>query len=142
MSIAIHEAVTEAQVRACYPIMKQLRPQYTEDQFVAAVLRMRAAEGFMLVYTEQAGRPAACAGFRYTEMLHRGYSMYVDDLITDENLRSGGHGHALMEWLRAAARAKQCEELHLDSGVQRFAAHRFYFRERMAITAYHFREKL
>jgi hypothetical protein len=28
--------------------------------------------------------------------------------------------------------------LELDSGVQRFAAHRFYFRERMWISRHHF----
>jgi hypothetical protein len=44
--------------------------------------------------------------------------------------------------LVAEARAAGCGELHLDSGVQRFAAHRFYLRERMEIMAHHFRLKL
>ena len=142
VTIPVHVAATEADLRRCYPVMKQLRPPFTEDQFVAAVQRMHKHEGYAIAFTEHDGKVAACAGFRYTEMLHRGFSMYVDDLITDENLRSGGHGHALMEWLRAQARAKDCQELHLDSGVQRFDAHRFYFRERMYISSYHFREKL
>jgi hypothetical protein len=32
--------------------------------------------------------------------------------------------------------------LHLDSGVQRFAAHRFYLARRMDITCHHFALKL
>ena len=36
------------------------------------------------------------------------------------------------------ARARGCENFELDSGVQRFDAHRFYFMKRMKISAYHF----
>ncbi|MEH2265848.1 hypothetical protein [Nostoc sp.] len=31
-----------------------------------------------------------------------------------------------------------CKHLSLDSGVQRFGAHRFYLMERMKITSHHF----
>ena len=44
----------------------------------------------------------------------------------------------LLDWLAGQAREHQCDVLELDSGVQRFDAHRFYFRERMKISAYHF----
>jgi hypothetical protein len=36
------------------------------------------------------------------------------------------------------ARREGCRALHLDSGVQRFAAHRFYLGKRMEITSRHF----
>jgi coproporphyrinogen III oxidase len=40
--------------------------------------------------------------------------------------------------ISAAARLAGGGELHLDSGVQRFDAHRFYLRHRMAIVGHHF----
>lgn len=75
---------------------------------------------------------------RITEMLARGKFLYVDDLITDETNRSRGFGDALFDWMVQYARENDCEELNLDSGVHRFAAHRFYFRKRMHIHAYNF----
>jgi hypothetical protein len=36
------------------------------------------------------------------------------------------------------ARIENCQQLTLDSSVQRFAAHRFYLRQRMEITSHHF----
>jgi len=33
-------------------------------------------------------------------------------------------------------------QLHLDSGVQRFSAHRFYLSKRMEISSHHFSLKL
>ena len=95
-------------------------------------------EGYALAYLEEKGGVKAVAGFRIMEMLARGPSLYVDDLVTDERERSKGYGDALFDWLVRQAKAKGCKQLHLDSGVQRFDAHRFYFRRRMKIDAYHF----
>jgi len=44
-----------------------------------------------------------------------------------------------LDWLKAEAKAQGCNELHLDSGVHREQAHKFYFREGLTISAYHFR---
>jgi GNAT superfamily N-acetyltransferase len=71
-------------------------------------------------------------------MLFRGKFMYVDDLVTDDAVRSHGYGEQMFAWLKEVARTEGCRMLDLDSGVQRMAAHRFYFRQRMTIASYHF----
>jgi hypothetical protein len=65
-------------------------------------------------------------GYRIMESLYAGRFCYVDDLVTDQTARSLGYGGALFDWLVAEARAAGCGRLELDSGVQRFDAHRFY----------------
>jgi hypothetical protein len=40
--------------------------------------------------------------------------------------------------LNEIARVRGCDYLGLDSGTQRQKAHRFYFREGLTITAFHF----
>ena len=71
-----------------------------------------------------------------------GVQMYVDDLVADESRRSKGIGKALMDHLQHLARDAGCENFNLDSGTQRQQAHRFYFREGMVITSFHFRKAL
>ncbi len=134
----VRVAETDADVERCYPVMMQLRPHLTRESLVAQVKRQREREGYQLVYVEDEGQVRALAGFRFQEMLARGWHMYVDDLVTDEMGRSRGYGAFLMDWLVARAREEGCVNLDLDSGVQRFHAHRFYFRQRMTISAYHF----
>lgn len=134
----VRVAETDADVERCYPVMMQLRPHLTRESLVAQVRRQREREGYQLVYVEDEGQVRALAGFRFQEMLARGWHMYVDDLVTDELGRSRGYGAFLMDWLVARAGEEGCDNLDLDSGVQRFAAHRFYFRQRMTISAYHF----
>ena len=67
-----------------------------------------------------------------------GKYMYVDDLVTNSDDRSKGFGKLLFDWLVAVAKEKGCEALTLDSGVQRFGAHRFYLANRMDIVSHHF----
>ena len=79
------------------------------------------------------------AGYRILENLAAGRVLYVDDLVSDGEVRSGGFGQTMFEWLVQRAREEGCATLELDSGVQRFAAHRFYLRNRMIIASHHFR---
>jgi GNAT superfamily N-acetyltransferase len=51
-------------------------------------------------------------------------------------------GHALMQWLEQRARELSCVALVLDSGTQRTRAHRFYFREGMAVVCFNFSKDL
>lgn len=135
MKIALAES--DADILRCFAVMQQLRPHLVEADFLARVRRMQR-EGFHLAYLEADAAVRAVAGYRYLDKLFSGLNLYVDDLVTDAARRSRGHGRALLEWLAAEAKRHGCTELELDSGVQRFDAHRFYFRERMHVSAYHF----
>lgn len=133
---------TDEQILATREVMRQLRPNVPVDEYLATVGRMRQTDGYQLaaLYDEDAMR--AVAGYRIMEMLYSGRIMYVDDLNTDERYRSKGYGKVLMDWLKAEARAQGCGQLHLDSGVQREQAHRFYFREGLTINCHHFKTTL
>ena len=115
------------------------------DDVLARVLRAISNDqpGVVLdltatTYLDSAGAVRAVAGYRYYDKLHSGRNLYVDDLVTDSDDRSRGYGGKLLAWLNDEARAHGCVQLELDSGVQRFDAHRFYFRERMHVSAYYF----
>jgi GNAT superfamily N-acetyltransferase len=85
---------------------------------------------------------AGVAVYRMHENTFYGKQLYVDDLITDEARRSSGVGRALLGYLEQKARAAGFDNLTLDSGTQRLQAHKFYFREGMAVTSFHFMKKL
>lgn len=141
MSREVRLATSDDEIRAGFPVMAQLRPHYDETEFVVRV-RLQLEQGYCLALLWEDGVVVAVAGYRIGDNLAWGRYMYVDDLVTDGARRSAGNGGALMDWLRSRAREAGCDELHLDSGVQRFAAHRFYLTQRMNITSHHFVEQL
>jgi GNAT superfamily N-acetyltransferase len=141
-AVTIAVASNDEQILATRDVMLQLRPNLPSQEYVATVKRMMQADGYRLIALHENDIVRAVAGYRYMEMLYSGKIMYVDDLNTDEGHRSRGFGKALLDWLKAEAKANGCVQLHLDSGVQRERTHRFYFREGLSINAYHFRVTL
>ena len=122
--------------------MRELRPLFQEtEQFVERVLGQQK-QGYKLAFVESDGQVRAVAGYRFLESLFSGKFLYLDDLVTRESDRSRGFGGELLDWLIEQAREHDCENLELDSGIQRFDAHRFYFAKRMDISSYHFRIKI
>ena len=139
MNIAF--ARSDAEIAACYAVMRQLRPHIPEAEFVERVRRAEQS-GYHLVCLSEGGRPVALAGVRTGENLAWGRFLYVDDLVTAADQRSQGHGARLLAWVRDYAAQQGCAQIHLDSGLQRLDAHRFYAREGVARTGYHFAEIL
>lgn len=140
MTDSVFEAVTDDEVRALFPVISQLRPQLADaEDLLLRATRMRQ-DGYRMIWRAgEDGSPVAVAGFRVYETLYAGLKLYVDDLVTTEDRRGKGDGTVLMAWLAEEARAKGCKELDLDSGVQRFAAHAFYFARGLHIASYHFK---
>jgi GNAT superfamily N-acetyltransferase len=135
-------ATTIKDILRCHPVMRELRPLFQNpEQFVERVQRQQQ-QGYLLAFVESDGEVRAVAGYRFLESLFSGKFVYVDDLVTRESDRSGGFGGELLDWLIQQAREHGCENLELDSGVQRFDAHRFYFSRRMSISSYHFQIKI
>ena len=136
-------AETDADIRRCHAVMKELRPHIkTADDLLTRVRRMQTEAGWRLIYIEDKGAPVAAAGFRVLELLYSGRTLYVDDLIALESYRGTGVAEALMRHMEDIARAEGCETFSLDSGTHRLPAHRFYHRMKMGITAFHFAKTL
>ncbi len=144
MKIVVAES--EQAIAACFPVMFELRPHLIQETFVERI-RQQQSQGYRLAYLEAtegevSGQPVAVAGFRISNNLAWGKFLYVDDLVTSATQRSHGYGKALLNWLNDYATQEGCSQLHLDSGVQRKAAHRFYQREQVTVTGFHFARNL
>jgi hypothetical protein len=65
----IRTAQTENEIRACYPVMHELRPHLGEDDFVARVRRQMENHGYTLVAASATDQVVAVAGYRVAEYL-------------------------------------------------------------------------
>ena|ERR1700733_10595013 len=143
MTIEVRLAETDADLRRCFAVMRELRTHVkSEDEFLERVHRQKAQAGWRLIYVEHGGRPVACAGFRVSEWLAWGKALYVDDLICLDSHRGQGFAEALMLWMEELGRREGCGEFHLDSGTFRLPAHRFYHRLKLGIGSFHFSKRL
>ncbi len=124
-----------------FPVMVQLRPQLNEAAYYERVSQ-QMDQGYQLAHLTCESGTATVAGFRFSNTLAWGKILYVDDLVTSASERSHGYGAKMLDWLLELARENDCTELHLDSDVQRFGAHKFYLTRGLDITCHHFAIKL
>ncbi len=134
----INIATSIQEITDLFPVMQELRSNLELNTFITQVRRQQQQYNYQLIYLQVDGSIQAVAGFRISESLAWGKFLYVDDLVTRSIARSQGYGTELFNWLVNYAIDRDCQQLTLDSGVQRFAAHRFYLQHRMAITSHHF----
>ncbi len=133
----IRIAESDEDLRRVSAVLLQLRPAFDRDSLVERI-KEQMGSGYRVAFEESAGEVLCVAGFVVGRKLAWGKHVYVDDLVTADTRRSQGAGARMMEWLKRFAREQGCSQLHLDSGVQRFGAHRFYLREGFDITSHHF----
>jgi GNAT superfamily N-acetyltransferase len=130
-------AETEDEIRNCYAIMAELRPQFQPDEFLEQVKRQMSETRFSLVYLEDGGIKAV-GSYRVGEWLAGGKYLEIEDLVAKSGERSRGYGGELFDWLVDFARREKCNQIKLVSHVKRFDAHRFYLNKKMIIEAHYF----
>jgi GNAT superfamily N-acetyltransferase len=130
-------AVTDDDFDKAGRLLLQLRPKYDLAGLIAQV-KAQGVWGYRVAFVEQSGQAVCVAGFAVTTKLAWGKHIYVDDLVTTTQQRSTGAGAAMIAWLRSYAEEQGCQQIHLDSGVTNFDAHRFYLRAGFRIASHHF----
>lgn len=139
-TIKLAESIPD--IEKCYPVLSQLHPYILEKDFVGLVQQQHQQNGYQLVYIAIAHVVKAVAGFHFGESFGWRKYLYVDDLVTDKASRSQGYGGELFSWLVEYAQQNFCVQLHLDSRVTRYSAHKFYLNQGMIIGGYHFVREL
>ena len=135
--------IVDAQLLArSEPILRQLRGHLPEGEGYLQRLKEVFASGAEMAVVVVDGDVLGVTVFRVIERTFSGRELYCDDLVTDGRKRSTGVGHAMMEYMENLARERGCDTFALDSGCQRQQAHKFYYRERLAISSFHFTRTL
>lgn len=133
---------TEQQARQVFPVMRQLRTHLDEAGYLKLLKAAWEEDGYILLASFDKHQCTGLMGYRIlTDFVH-GRHLYIDDLVTDENLRSKGIGAALLAEAEKIARAEGCAGLRLCTGVENERGRQFYERLGWNPRALAFKRKL
>ncbi len=130
-------AATAADIQKCFDVLLALRPHLVQETFVSTIQEM-LTEGYTLAFIEEEGKAVAAVGFRYLQFLYNGKHMYIDDLSTLPAYRGNGYAGKLLDFVVSTAKEKGYKAVTLDSGYQRFDAHRLYLNKGFTLNCHHF----
>lgn len=117
--------LTLAELRDVFPLVRQLRPHLSADEFVEMVTEMMS-RGYRAICLCDGEKFLAYAGFAELLNLYYGKHIWIYELVVDENERGKGFGKTLLSHIESIARERDLNCVVLSSGVAKEAAHGFY----------------
>ena len=142
MSIEIRPARTPADLEACFPVLRELRPHLASAAELLSRVQRQSDQGYRLLAARREDKVVGVTGYRFQENLIRGRFCYVDDLVVAEAERSGGLGARLLDAVADEARVAGSQWLVLDTNLDNLLGQRFYFRYGMLPAALRFAKAL
>jgi len=142
MTETLRHADTDAEVAACYPVMRLLRPHLTTPEELCVRVRRQVATGYRILAALEGTEVVGLAGYRPQENLIRGPFCYVDDLVVREESRRSGLGARLLKAVAIEAHTRGLPHLVLDTALDNALGQRFYFRFGMLPAALRFAMRL
>ena len=133
----IKPLVTAEEISHSFETFIELRPFLKDVQKFLSQVRQQQQEGYQIIAVIVDEEIVACLGFRIMTMLAWGKILYIDDLITKEKYRGRGYGKNLLEHVIKIAKEADCNQIHLDTGYTRHAAHRIYLAQGFEFHCHH-----
>lgn len=123
----IHIAKTPSDLEKLYPLLAELRTHLTYESFLDIYHHAHKNDQYELVGFFEEDNVIALIGYRVLYDFVRGRHLYIDDLITNEIVRSQGLGAKVLEFAEEKARELKCTGgLRLCAGIENAGGIKFY----------------
>jgi GNAT superfamily N-acetyltransferase len=82
------------------------------------------------------------SGLWFCTRHYTGKSVELDHVYINPEFRNQGLGKQFMDWIKIYCTKKGCQSIELNTYVNNYPSHKFYYNEGMEIWGYHFYKKL
>jgi GNAT superfamily N-acetyltransferase len=120
------KAESAADLERFYPVIKELRPHLSLENFVDIYKKARSADSYEIVGIQKEDKILAVMGYRVLHDFVRGTHLYIDDLVTTDDQRSKGLGARLLNYAEKIAPMLGCPSLRLCTGLGNERGQKFY----------------
>lgn len=142
MQKRIFTVTNKNDLERCYPVMKELRPHLSFEDYISIYEQAHASDGYEIVAIEDKEQILALMGYRFLSDFVRGKHIYVDDLVSTEKARSQGLGAELLKFAESVAEATECRSLRLCTGIENERGVQFYDRNGWTKRAFAYTKKI
>lgn len=133
---------TEQQLKECFPVLKELRPHLSFEEYVDIYNQAHDSDGYEIVAIRKNNEVVALMGYRILSDFVRGRHLYIDDLVSTETARSQGYGAKLLKYAEELAPKIDCKVLRLCTGIENDRGIQFYEKNNWTKRAFAYTKKL
>lgn len=135
------ELKSKEEMFCAYDVLKHMYDSLSESQY-EEIIAKRAEENYRMVGVFDNDKCVCAAGFWIGTRFYSGKFIQLDNLVTLPDYRSKGVGKMIVDYVKKIGKNEDCSRLLVDSYVENFDAHKFFFREGFIIRGYHLNYQL
>jgi GNAT superfamily N-acetyltransferase len=123
------KTITELdEIKDSYLLLKEIRDNQTLDDFCTMFYFMKD-EDYKMIGLYENSELITVSNIKLDFNSAYGKYIYIYDLVTKPEKRSQGYGKKMIKYISSLAISFDCENLVLNSLIDKVEAHRFYKRE-------------
>jgi len=118
--------------------MRQLGSADVSDEILSERLVEMSSQNYECIGFFDGEKLMGACGMWFQTRHYAGKSCEIDHVIIDEGYRGKGIGNSLMEFVYDYVGKKGCQWVELNTFVQNFPSHKFYYNQGFVAKGYHF----
>ena len=132
----VKELTTIDEMLTVYDVQAQMYTDMTRAKY-EEIIPQRIADGYRMLGVFDGDTCICTAGFWIGVRFYCGKFIQLDNMVADEQHRAKGAGKAVVDWIKELGKKEGCNRILIDTYVENFDAHRFFYREGFIIRGYH-----
>ena len=134
--------IDKKDINTIIPLIQKLTNNASSDALLKERFAIMVKENYECAGVFEDNILIGICGMWFQTRHYAGKSMEVDHVYIDEVYQGKGLGKEFFKWLYNYAKSKGCTASELNTYVQNYPSHKFYYNEGYEIYGYHFYKTL
>jgi hypothetical protein len=134
--------IEKSEINSIIPLVQKLTNYKYSDEILKERFAEMVTQNYECAGIYEGDKLIGISGMWYCTRHYAGKSMEVDHVFIDDGYRSLGLGKQFFSWIYEYVKAKGYNSVELNTYVQNYPSHKFYYNEGFEILGYHFFKKL
>ncbi|WP_452221706.1 GNAT family N-acetyltransferase [Lacinutrix salivirga] len=138
----VFKIIENSQIHSIIPLIQKLSNNANSDAVLKERITQMSTENYECAGVFEDEKLIGICGMWFQTRHYAGKSMEVDHVYIEEEYQGKGLGKQFFQWIYDYAKHKGCQTSELNTYVQNYPSHKFYYNEGYEILGYHFLKKL
>ena len=134
--------IDKTEINSIIPLIQKLTNNKNSDELLKQRFSEMVTQNYECAVIYDGNKLIGVTGLWYCTRHYSGRSVEVDHVYIDDSYRSKGLGKQFFNWLYEYVKQKGYETMELNTYVQNYPSHKFYYNEGFQILGYHFLQQL
>ena len=134
--------IPSSEILIILPLLQKLEDYSVPEEIAKERILEMAQQNYECLGVYEADALIGTCGLWFQTRHYAGRSIEVDHVIIEDSYRNLGVGKMLMEFVYDYARKRSCNWVELNTYVNNFPSHKFYYNQGFVAKGYHFVKEL